>query len=98
MKAKKTKKAPKKQKFSFILTVCLLLVAGYFIISLINTQMDIKDRKNKVDELNAQYEQQVAENERLQDVSTTAIRTATSSVLPVKSWAMLNRVKRYITI
>ncbi len=30
--------------------------------------MDIKDRKNKVDELNAQYEQQVAENERLQDV------------------------------
>ncbi len=30
--------------------------------------MEIKERKDKVDELNAQYEQQVAENENLQDI------------------------------
>ncbi len=62
------KKAPKKQKFSFILSIGLLLVAGYFVISLINVQMDIKDRKEKAAELEAQYQQQLAENERLQAV------------------------------
>lgn len=30
--------------------------------------MEIKERKDKVDELNAQYDQQVAENENLQDI------------------------------
>lgn len=62
------KKAPKKQKFSFILSIGLLLVAGYFVISLINVQMDIKDRKEKAAELEVQYQQQLAENERLQAV------------------------------
>ncbi len=68
MKAKKKKSAPKTQKFSFILAVCLLLVAGYFIISLINTQMEIKERKDEIEQLDAQYQQQIAENESLQNV------------------------------
>lgn len=68
MKTKKKKNSPKKQKFSFILSLGLLLLAGYFVISLINVQMDIKDRKEQAEKLDAQYEEQLAENARLQGV------------------------------
>lgn len=63
---KKNKRKP--QKFSFILSIGLLFLAGYFVISLINVHMQINDRKKEVKELNARYEQQVAQNERLQNV------------------------------
>lgn len=68
MKTPKKKKAPKKQKFSFILALGLTLMAGYFVISLINVQMDIKERKEEVSALKIEYEEQVAENEQLQAV------------------------------
>lgn len=68
MKTNKKKNTPQKKKFSFILSLGLILVAGYFVISLINVQMDIKQRKKDAADLNAQYEQQVAENDQLQNV------------------------------
>ena len=66
-KVKKASRA-KKRKHSFILSLALLLVAGYFVISLVQTQLQIKEREKKVEEVSAQYEQQLAENERLQQV------------------------------
>lgn len=68
MKTNKKREPRKKQKFSFILSICLLLLAGYFVISLINIHVQINDRKEEAKELNARYEEQVAENAQLQDV------------------------------
>ena len=46
----------------------MLLLAGYFVISLINVNMQINDRKKEVEELNVRYEEQVAQNEALRNV------------------------------
>lgn len=69
MKTNKKKNPRKKQKFSFILSIGLLLVAGYFVISLVNVRMDIKEREKTAEDLQAQYEEQLAENARLQTVA-----------------------------
>ncbi len=63
------KKKQENKKFSFILLIGLLLAVGYFAISIINVNMDIKSRKKEVTKLNAQYEEQLAENARLQAVA-----------------------------
>ena len=68
MKTTKKKKSPKKQKFSFILFIGLVLAVGYFSISLINENVQIRERKEKLADLNTQYQQQVADNESLQAV------------------------------
>ena len=62
-RAVKAKKKKGKAKHSFILTLLLVLAVGYFTISLIDTQLKIKEQ------VSAQYEQQLAENERLQKVA-----------------------------
>lgn len=64
-----TKTKKKENKFSFILLIGLLLAVGYFAISIINVNMDIKSRKKEVTKLNAQYEEQLAENAQLQAVA-----------------------------
>ncbi len=63
-----TKKKETK-KFSFILLIGLLLAVGYFAISIINVNMNIKTRKQTKAKLSAQYEEQLAENARLQAVA-----------------------------
>lgn len=68
--ANKTK-APvkkKKQKKSFILTLALVLVVGYFIITIIDLQLEIRDRKEVYEQLDNEYEQIVADNNRLQAI------------------------------
>ncbi len=68
MKTNKKRPARKPQKFSFILSICLLLLVGYFAISLINVHMQINDRKNEVKELDSEYEEQLADNKELSRV------------------------------
>ncbi len=68
MKTNKKQNERKPQKFSFILSIGLLLLAGYFVISLINVNIQINDRKKEVEELNMRYEEQVAQNESLRNV------------------------------
>ena len=69
MATKKKKKAEKKESnYSFILLVCSLFLAGYFTISLINVRININQRQKQVAQLQAQLEQQLAENARLQAV------------------------------
>ena len=69
MMAKTEKRKQDTKKFSFILLIGLLLAVGYFAISIINVNMDIKSRKKEVAKLNAQYEEQLAENAQLQAVA-----------------------------
>lgn len=65
----KTKAAPQKvQKRSFILTLGIVLLVGYFVISIISLQSTIKERRAELEQKNAAYEQQLADNERLQSI------------------------------
>lgn len=68
-KSGKSKEEKGKAKHSFILTLLLVLAVGYFTISLIDTQLKIKEREKTAEQVSAQYEQQLAENERLQKVA-----------------------------
>ncbi len=65
----RTKSAPKKvQKRSFILTLGIILLIGYFVISIFSLQATIKERRAELEQKNAAYEQQLADNERLQSI------------------------------
>lgn len=64
-------KAPakkRKQKKSFILSLALVLLVGYFIITIIGLQVEIRDRKEVKEQLDMEYEQILADNERLQAI------------------------------
>ena len=65
---KSANKRKPKQKKSFILTLALVMLVGYFIITIIGLQAEIRDRKEVKEELDAQYEQILAENDRLQSI------------------------------
>ena len=57
-----------KRPRSFILTLGIILLVGYFVISIISLQTSIKERRAELEQKNAAYEQQVEENERLQAI------------------------------
>ena len=64
-------KAPakkKKQSRSFILSLALVLVVGYFIITIIDLQLEIRERKEVYEQLDNEYEQIVSDNNRLQAI------------------------------
>lgn len=66
---KSESKAPKrKQTKSFILTLALILLVGYFVITIVGLQHSIKERQDVLEQKNAVYEEQVEENERLQSI------------------------------
>ena len=64
-KAKKTKRVQSK---SFILTLALVLLIGYFVITFIGLQLDIREQKAELNDKNAAYQQQLKENERLESI------------------------------
>lgn len=66
-KAKAPAKKKKKSR-SFILTLALILVVGYFIITIIDLQLEIRDRKEVYEQLDNEYEQIVTDNNRLQAI------------------------------
>jgi cell division protein FtsB len=67
--AKSNSKAPQtKQTKSFILTLALVLLVGYFVITIIGLQFSIKERQDVLEQKNAVYEEQVEENTRLQTI------------------------------
>ena len=62
-------KAPKrKQTRSFILTLGLVLLVGYFVITIIGLQLSIKERQDVLEQKNTAYEQQLEQNNRLQSI------------------------------
>ena len=67
--AKKQKQRKKQRpKYSFVLTIALLLAVGYFLISFIGLKLDIREKEKEQTEVHARYEEQLAENERLQAI------------------------------
>lgn len=56
------------KKRSFILTLALVLLVGYFIITIVGLQLDINERRAVLDQKTAAYEQQLADNDRLQSI------------------------------
>lgn len=66
--AKTAKPKKKKQAKSFILTLGLILLVGYFVITLIGLQLERKERNEVLQQKTAEHEQIVAENEHLQSV------------------------------
>ncbi len=64
-RAVKAKKKKGKAKHSFILTLLLVLAVGYFTISLIDTQLKIKEREKTAEQVSAQYQQQAGRKRTL---------------------------------
>ena len=62
-------KAPKrKQTKSFILTLGIILLVGYFVITIIGLQLSIKERQDVLEQKNSVYEEQIEQNDRLQAI------------------------------
>lgn len=66
--AKAAQKNRRTRKKSFILTLGLFLLIGYFVITILSLQLSIKERSSVLEQKNVAYQQQVAENERLKSI------------------------------
>ncbi len=64
----KAKAPKKKQSKSFILTLGLVLLIGYFVITIIGLQLSIRESRDELEQKNAAYEDQLAQNDRLQSI------------------------------
>ncbi len=64
----KAKTPKKKQTRSFILTLGLVLLIGYFVITIIGLQLSIKESRGELEQKTAAYEEQLAQNNRLQSI------------------------------
>ncbi|MDO4833120.1 MAG: septum formation initiator family protein [Clostridia bacterium] len=64
------KNKEKKNSRSFILTLAIIAVMGYFVISLISLQMDIRDKQREVTEAQQVQQEKQAENEELEKFLT----------------------------
>lgn len=72
-KAKKTKRVQKK---SFILTLGLVLLVGYFVITFIGLQLDIRESRTELNRKTEAHQQQLKENERLQAIVDSEDKSA----------------------
>lgn len=59
-------KKRKKNNRSFFLTLALVAIMGYFVISLVSLQIEIKDKSQQVSDAKQVYEEKVLENEELE--------------------------------
>ena len=66
--AKAAQKNRRTRKKSSILTLGLVLLIGYFVITFLSLQLSIKERRSVLEQKNVAYQQQLAENERLKSV------------------------------
>ncbi len=56
----------KNRKHSIILAVLFCALVCYFVATLISLQMQVRAQENTVEDLKAQYQQQIEENDELQ--------------------------------
>ena len=67
--AKTNQKSSKRvQSNSFILTLALVLLVGYFVITIIGLQFQIRDAETEKDQLTDALQMQLAENNKLQSI------------------------------
>ena len=71
MKENETKQKSKKGKSrrSFILTLALIAIVGYFLISLVSLQVEIGNKQEELAEAQVQLEEVSAENAELKDMA-----------------------------
>ena len=62
------KSSKRVQSKSFILTLALVLLVGYFVITIIGLQFKIRDAKTEKDQLTDALQMQLAENNKLQSI------------------------------
>ena len=73
----KTKTASKRvQSKSFLLTLGIVLLIGYFVITIIGLQLKIKDSRAELNQKTEAYEQQLDENERLESIVESEDKSA----------------------
>lgn len=65
---RKNKDRTKKRKTSFLLALGAFALAGYFAITLIQLQIEISEKKETLAQVQAQYNEKIAENEELEKV------------------------------
>ncbi|MEG0979428.1 MAG: septum formation initiator family protein [Oscillospiraceae bacterium] len=58
----------KKRSRSFILTLSLIAIMSYFVITLVQLQLEIRDKKEISAQVNQQYQSQQLENDELQQI------------------------------
>ncbi|MBR5190976.1 MAG: septum formation initiator family protein [Clostridia bacterium] len=58
----------RKQKRSFILTLALFLLIGYFVITIVGLQLEIRERKEVKEQLEIEHQQFLATIEYLQSI------------------------------
>ncbi len=63
-----TKKPKRKQTRSFILTLGIILLVGYFVITIIGLQISIRERKGVLEQKEQEYKDQVELNNRYQAI------------------------------
>ena len=67
--AKTNQKSSKRvQSKSFILTLALVLLLGYFVITFIGNQLELRDANAEKNQLTEALQMQLAENERIQSI------------------------------
>ena len=64
-KKKKAKTKKRKRPGGILVTVMVLAVSFYLLVTFINLQLDIQEKKANLSALSKQYTQQVAENDEL---------------------------------
>jgi cell division protein DivIC len=64
----KSKTGKRKQTKSFILTLGIILLVGYFVITIVGNVLSYKERQGELEQKNAAYEAQIEENDRLQEI------------------------------
>ncbi len=72
-KAKKTKQVKTR---SFLLTLGLVLLVGYFVITFIGLQLDIRESRTELNRKTEAHQQQLEENERLQAIVDSEDKSA----------------------
>lgn len=68
MKGMKVLAKKGRKRRSFILTLALLAVLGYFVITLINLQIEIKDKKQVLNDVNTQCQTQELKNKEYKQI------------------------------
>lgn len=58
----------KKRSRSFILTLSLIAIMGYFVITLVHLQIEIKDKKEIATQVNQQYKSQELKKEEFEQI------------------------------
>lgn len=65
---RKNKDRTKKRETSFLLALGAFALAGYFAITLIQLQIEISEKKETLAQVQAQYNEKIAENQELEKV------------------------------